>query len=65
MFEALDDGAVLDAFDEGVAGAIVGDGEAEGVLRLVDLHLLGATCGKALSQRSLKGSRGFTVKCEK
>ena len=44
MFEALDDGAVLDAFDEGVARAVVGDGEAEGVLRLVDLHLLGATC---------------------
>ena len=35
------DGALLDTLNEGVAGSVVGDGQAERVLRLLHLHLLG------------------------
>ena len=38
--DVVDDGALLDPLDEGVAGPVVCDGQAERVLGLRDLDLL-------------------------
>jgi len=43
VLDAIDDRVLLDPLYEGVAGSIVRDGQPQGVLRLHNLDLLGAT----------------------
>ena len=50
-----DDAALLDPLDEGVASSVVGDGQAQSLLRLHDLDLFGLAC-RWLGPRSFGSS---------
>ena len=44
VFHVVDDTAFFDAFDEGVAGAVVGDGQTQCVFVLGYFNFLGPSC---------------------